>query len=346
MSTTELIEYLSITSKASLRQPLQAWMDNNHAFRTFVEKYKDKIRKKLQANDNDYLRDVLWELEVAYLLLRNPDFTVEYEPYGVGKFRSPDYLVSRSGADSFCVEAKKIREGSSEAQIRAWEREMKETIRGVPSRVAVTLNIHVMQPDSDLLDQLESQRDPIKAAFRQWIVEADAQLEPKQSCCYPIVGFEGIVDIEITRPISKAKPGPTAFHIGSRPIWYKQDEYKKFSDTVCEKLGQLRSGMANVLAIGSASETHEDFDCGKAIEDLRTLAAKSDDAFFRYPSKGFEGASDFLAQFRYLSGVVFRSSWWSNFSGRENASRNFVWRNPQAAQTLDDQITQYLSEMD
>ena len=85
MSSATLIEYLTITRDAYVRQTLESWMNCSDAFHAFVEKYKDKIRAKMRAAQNDEdIGDILWELQVGYLLLTNADLSVEYEPYGTG----------------------------------------------------------------------------------------------------------------------------------------------------------------------------------------------------------------------------------------------------------------------
>src|ERR1035437_8563856 len=95
MSTTGLIEYISNTTSASVRDMLAAWMACNPRFHHFVETNKDKIRKKMRECRSEGDRgDLLWELEIGHLLLKSPDLNIEYEPYGVGKLRSPDYRVS------------------------------------------------------------------------------------------------------------------------------------------------------------------------------------------------------------------------------------------------------------
>lgn len=339
MSPNELIEYICSNTPDFFRGAITAWMDDNPAFHVFVEKYRDKIRAKVRGSkaDND-LRDLFWELEITHLLSKNPKLQIEYEPYGTGTFRSPDYRVSHSDRNSFNVEARLIREGVSEARFEAWEKDMREAIRETPSQVGVTLNVHTMQPYPDLLNQLEAHRDEIKEAILKRIDQANAQLAPGQSSRYPIPGLEGIMNIEITRPRFKANLKQTSYYGGSFPIWFTQREFTKFGDIICEKLGQLRCGMPNVLAICSRSATLEASDFEDAIEELASLITTQDDDFFQ--KKGFKGTADFLAQFRNLTGILFRSSW------RGSDDRNFVWRNSHSVHPIGDEIWEYLKRMD
>ncbi len=70
------------------------WADDSARFRAFAETYRDKIRKKLTtAQDPDARRSVWAELGVAYLLARERRLSVEYETYGLGARRGPDFTV-------------------------------------------------------------------------------------------------------------------------------------------------------------------------------------------------------------------------------------------------------------
>jgi len=323
----------------SVRSSLLLWVSTSPAFQAFAEKYRDKIRAKVRGCRADHeLGDLLWELEVAHLLVKKPEFQIEYEPYGTDQCRSPDYRVSTLTRYSFNVEATRIREASPETRFEIWEREIKKAVRAVPSQVGVSVNVPAMNPPLGLLDQLEAQCDRIKTAIAKLIVEADAHLQLGETRRLPVPGFNGLIDVEITKPEHKANPGCTSYYGGSFPIWFTQREFRKFGDVVCAKIGQCRSGMANLLAVGSRSVTHDELDCKDAIGELGRLAVKEDDDFFR--AKGFEGAAAFRDRYRNLSAIVFRSSWTGD------ADRNFVWVNPQAANRLDDGVVGFLHVMD
>jgi hypothetical protein len=74
-----------------LAKTLADWAGRSPRFRTFLQTYRDKIRKKVRtaASDGGAL-DLLAELAVAFLLLRDRRLAVEYEKLGVGKTRAPD----------------------------------------------------------------------------------------------------------------------------------------------------------------------------------------------------------------------------------------------------------------
>src|SRR5581483_3768190 len=86
------------------------WLNSSTRFVSFAEAYRSKIRKKIRGiRDEEGLRDLQFELEIAYLLLNEQRFAVEYEKYGVGKQRSPDFLVTFRTNVPFNVEVKHIR---------------------------------------------------------------------------------------------------------------------------------------------------------------------------------------------------------------------------------------------
>lgn len=335
MTPEQLIAYIC-DSQNSVGNSLLLWVSAIPAFKAFAERYPDKIRAKVRGcRTEDDLRDLAWELEVAHLLLKNPEFQIEYEPYGTGQSRSPDYRVSTTMGYSFNVEAARIREALPETRFEIWEKEVKEAIRAVPSKVGVYLDFlnPAMTPSKELLDQLEAQRDQITTTISGLIVDANAHFQPGEMRRFPIPGFNGLIDVEISKPERKANQEHTSYYGGVFPIWFTQLEFRKFGDIVCAKVGQCCADMPNVLAVGSRSVTHDEIDCEDAIKKLQD----NDDAFFS--EKGFEGAADFHRQFVNLSAIVFRSSWTGN------VNRNFVWLNPDAANRLDEKVVGFLHIM-
>src|SRR5437867_4378659 len=96
MTIEELLNDIRANRGDFFASTLARWLEKNAAFRLFIEGYKDKVRKKLNDCDNENKRrDLLWELEVAYLLSKSNDFGLEYERYGKNIARSPDYTVSQ-----------------------------------------------------------------------------------------------------------------------------------------------------------------------------------------------------------------------------------------------------------
>jgi hypothetical protein len=82
MSPQELGAFICDAQASAIQRDCLRWMGQSPAFRTFVAKYRDKIRAKVRGcPDEDDLQDLLWELEIGHLLLKNPDFQLEYEPF-------------------------------------------------------------------------------------------------------------------------------------------------------------------------------------------------------------------------------------------------------------------------
>jgi hypothetical protein len=92
------------------------WMDESARFRDFVAAYHTKIRKKVRGlRDEEGRGDLLFELATARRLLLERRFTIEYEKYGVGKQRAPDFVVTYKTNVVFNVEVKRMRAAAAVA---------------------------------------------------------------------------------------------------------------------------------------------------------------------------------------------------------------------------------------
>jgi hypothetical protein len=110
MAINETLNYLFDDVPHLLSPSLNGWMSESVRFATFVETYRDKIRKKIRtARDPDSSQDLQAELETAYLLLREPRFDLAYEPYGRGGMRGPDFAVTFRTHTTFNVEVTRMR---------------------------------------------------------------------------------------------------------------------------------------------------------------------------------------------------------------------------------------------
>ena len=117
---SELLAYICGDQPHALANPLAEWMAASARFQAFVTTYRDKIRKKIRgARDAEGLRDLLLELETAYMLLQEQRFTVEYEKYGLGKIRGPDFVVTFKTKIFFNLEVTRLRaiEGGAEQRL-------------------------------------------------------------------------------------------------------------------------------------------------------------------------------------------------------------------------------------
>jgi hypothetical protein len=97
-----------------LTAEFEQWVRSSRRYKTFAETYRDKIRKKHRlASTDDGLRDLQFELEIAYWLLQDSWFEVEYEALAASKQRAPDFTVSFRVNIRFNVEVTRIRAGTA-----------------------------------------------------------------------------------------------------------------------------------------------------------------------------------------------------------------------------------------
>jgi hypothetical protein len=90
-----LVAYLFDSKAHTLRAPLTEWVLASTRYATFLQKYKDKIRKKIRVTaDRKAIADLLAELQIPYWLLLGKRFEVVYEPYLAAKTRGPDFAVT------------------------------------------------------------------------------------------------------------------------------------------------------------------------------------------------------------------------------------------------------------
>ena len=110
MLTDELLTYLFDGQPHKLTESITTWLSSSRRFATFVDTFRDKIRKKLRVTqDPETLLDLRLELETAYLLLQEQPLSVIYEPQQCGQSRCPDFAVSYTTSLTFMVEVTRLR---------------------------------------------------------------------------------------------------------------------------------------------------------------------------------------------------------------------------------------------
>jgi hypothetical protein len=113
----ELLSYIFGDATDFLAAQIADWALSSRRFRAFAITYRDKIRKKIRGTrDPEGLRDLQFELATAYFLLQEQQFTVEYEKFGTGKQRNPDFSVTYRTNTIFNVEVKRLRSASQEGE--------------------------------------------------------------------------------------------------------------------------------------------------------------------------------------------------------------------------------------
>lgn len=111
----DLIDHLVDGQENLISAELLQWMNTSTRFTGFVETYRDKIRKKMRvAREAESLLDVRGELEVAYRLLYDRRFALEYEPYPSARGRGPDFAVTYRTNLRFNIEVSRMRADENE----------------------------------------------------------------------------------------------------------------------------------------------------------------------------------------------------------------------------------------
>lgn len=123
-----------------------------------------------------------------------------------------------------------------------------------------------------------------------------------------------LFNLEVTR-IRSTEAGPPA--VPDSPA------LDKFMKVICEKVGQMPSGVMNVLLIVLETPEMTFADLGQATVRLKQLADQKTEAYFNH--RGFEDAADFLRQYRNLSAILLH---------RPNESPDLLWQNSIARHPL------------
>lgn len=110
----DLAPYIFTNTRLPLAVQFAGWVEESPRFRAFAQVYRDKIRKKVRGiSDSEGYRDLQAELATAYFLVQEKRFAVEYEKYGLGKQRGPDFSVTYKTHIRFDVEVARVRGGGS-----------------------------------------------------------------------------------------------------------------------------------------------------------------------------------------------------------------------------------------
>ncbi len=118
----DLIDDIFDGTTSVLRGEFEGWVRGSRRYKAFAVQYRAKIRAKLKnAQGDEGIQDVRAELEAAALLLRDAQFTLEYEKYAAAKGRSPDFAVTFKTHTPFNLEVRRIRgiEWDDDAEARA-----------------------------------------------------------------------------------------------------------------------------------------------------------------------------------------------------------------------------------
>lgn len=327
--------------------PEPAWLEIHHWLSTvprfckFAETNRSKIKSKFEkAGEDEKVRDVLAEIEIACRFLAGPEFEVDYEPYGDGEGRSPDFRIRSQRYGEFIVEAKRIRKAAHVTLYDKCLYRIISELRKVPSSLGVAFTGCSSNLPRDYVSRLDSSIDSVISQCLEALRSAIGKLTSGDSTTIAIKGFEEL-QFRITHVPEKSPDSPTANFGGKFSTLYTQHESFKFTDLVLNSLGQLRPDLPNVLTILSHSTTHEPEELSKvAIPNIERSAKEGDDLFFQ--KKGFKDVADYKQQVQHLSAVVVFPYW---IKAGDDSPRNLVWCNPAATRSLHEAVVEYLRTM-
>jgi hypothetical protein len=138
-------------------------------------------------------------------------------------------------------------------------------------------------------------------------------------------------NIEVTRlgvrESNRPSASPDAAESAATPWLDPQQAGGRLIDTVCDKLGQMRPGMINVLLMATDSDFARLLDLNQAMAQLRERAERKEAGLFsRY---GFVNAADFFKHYLRLSGLLVRTA-----DQQEETATSLLWLNKQAKHPL------------
>lgn len=106
----DLLNAIFDGKKSALYAEFEGWVRESRRFKAFAINNNGKIRAKLRnVRDENGVKDVRAELETAAILLRESQFSLEYEKYAAAKQRGPDFTVTFKTHTPFNVEVRRVR---------------------------------------------------------------------------------------------------------------------------------------------------------------------------------------------------------------------------------------------
>ena len=345
MAAEELIAYIFEGSTHRLAGEFRSWVDLSAPFKAFAWKYRDKIRKKVRGTkcDDEDLKDLRYELETAYTILKDCSFVdLEYERCGTRK-RGPDFTVTYRTGTRFNVEVKRIRPAINQGCFDEWIANLRNQICAIPSELTFFIDIDPawtideLDISRSLLDPLVEGTPHIVKYIADTIGAAGPCIPTDEGKMYTVPGFEAI-RFRLGKPSHKPMGGYTQWYGSSFRLFVTQEEYCQFVNAVCGKLGQMIPGEINILAISSDSRTHDDLVFRRALAKLRDLVEHKRDDFFK--NRNFAGADDFAEKMKLLSSILFRGAWLS-----DPDRPNLLWCNEIAECSIPEDIGEALGRM-
>ena len=106
--TDQLVRYVALRCRPGFQSELGHWIEGSPRFGAFITANQDKVRKKLNASDDENSRlDVRAELLIAYLMLADRRFDVAFEAYGARRL-GPDLTITFRANQRFNLEVTRL----------------------------------------------------------------------------------------------------------------------------------------------------------------------------------------------------------------------------------------------
>ncbi len=138
-------------------------------------------------------------------------------------------------------------------------------------------------------------------------------------------------NVEVTRIGLREGERPTPTTANEPALTLEPEQVGgRLTDSVCDKLGQMRPGMINLLLVMMDSDFFRVLDIQQAMAQLRVRAERKEAGLFaRY---GFVNSSDFFKYYLRLSGVLVRNA---GEPGEEDGTADsLLWLNKQTKHPL------------
>jgi len=330
METEALFQYLF--SKSELAFPiLLNWMRSSMAFKDFVESNKNKIRGKITDTQKDprpderleKLKDVQFEIEVAYLMLKSGRFSVEYEHYGK---TGPDFTVTDKAGECFNVEVKRIRATDSlQMRFDVWKDYVRNQTSNIQSNLAMYFQFaNELDNPIEFVNRLEDNTQEIINFIKGTVFDAEKEIigEGKQIFTILVPKFEEKFLLRFRK--SPYLSSTLVSDGGEYPSFKTSEEYLKFDKLYWKVLkNQVISGMINLLVINTDSKSHDSWSLRICMYYLGELARRN-----------------VIEKTKLLSGVLFRGAWIPI-----NSTPNILWEDTEAFKPIPVEIGQALMEM-
>jgi hypothetical protein len=115
MLNNELIAFLFEGKSSVFSESISHWLASSRRFASFVEAFRDKIRKKIRVTQTaEGQLDLQLELQTACLLLKEKTLSVMYEPDHAKRIvRAPDFAVTYTTSLTFMLEVTRMQSPKS-----------------------------------------------------------------------------------------------------------------------------------------------------------------------------------------------------------------------------------------